>query len=90
MIVRGTIANGGWTAEEGGELLVRISIDEMTGAGGVMPSTLRGRPAVLVLGDQPAELAAAIARFSCSEAVIPSGDDAHTVEAGTTPPTVEE
>lgn len=90
MIVRGIIANGGWTAEEGGELLVRISIDEMTGADCVRPSTLRGRPAVLVLGDQPGEIALAHSRFSQPEAAIPDGDDAHTVEAGTTPPTVEE
>jgi hypothetical protein len=90
VIVRGTISNGGWTAREGHELLVRIAVDEMTDAELSAPSALRGRTAVLVLGPPPA-LPDGFYQLSQPEAATPAhGDDALSVDAGTTPPTVVE
>lgn len=54
MIIRGTVSNGGWTAyDRPGELLIRISVDEMNVSENLNPSSMRGRSVVLVLGDAP-------------------------------------
>ena len=89
MIVRGIVSNGGWTAIGSGDLLVRISVSE-TNSERVTPASLRGRDAVLVLGDPP-ELPPGFYELSKPEAVTPGeGDDAQTVDAGTTPLMVAE
>lgn len=87
VIVRGTIVNGGYTAHEGGELLVRISVEEMTGGELAAPSALRGRTAALVLGPAPV---LPDGFYEMSRPAPDGGDDAHAVDEGTTPPTVVE
>ena len=91
MIVRGTIVNGGWTAHDDGTLLVRIDVSKFSFEDvrdSISPSSLRGRDAVLVLGDPPA-MCAAMTPFSHPEAANSEGsDDGEAVDAATTAPTV--
>jgi hypothetical protein len=90
VIVRGTIVNGGWTAEADGTLLVRIDVERLSYEDvrdHISPSGLRGRTAVLVLGD-PTAANAALTQISQAEAANSDSDDGESVDAETTSQTV--